>query len=501
MGNKIPNEGAGTDSPVANRGGVGLLGLIAIVFSSMVGGGIFNIAENMASSAGLGAVVIAWLITGIGMVFLVLTFKTLSIGCPRYVEGIYQYALEGFGKYTGFNIAWGYWLCVALGNVAFAVMLNDAFGAFFPVLLQHSWETVIFCVGLIWLMFGIVVNGIMGASLITTVMTVLKFSAIVIIIAILVVYLRMETLTSDIWVEGTPEDPRPLGGIGTQIMGTMLVTMFCFVGVEGAMMLSSYARRHSDVGKASVIGFYLALLIYALISILCYGVRTRVELAGMHDPSVAYVLRATCGDWAYYFVIITVILSISSGFIAWTLLCAQTPYGAAKEKIFPAFFLRKNKNDVPVYGVGIATVFMSFFIIVVCTAPNVYMAALNLTTIMVLPVYAISGAYLLKSSWKEGMLEGDTSKKEKIRNGVIGGMCTLYCLWCIVAGGVLLFLASSLLYLIGFSFYYVTNRQNSLQSGVVLPLLRGKEWWQFGIIVAAAIASIVLIICGKIQLS
>lgn len=494
-------DNSGSNQVATTKKGLGLLGLIAIVFGSMVGGGIFNIAQNMASAAGLGAVIIAWAITGFGMVFLVLTFKILSDRCPDLNEGIYQYAREGFGNYIGFNIAWGYWLCVALGNVAFAVMLNDSLGGFFPVFLKHSWPTLIFCISLVWFMFFIVIHGVMTASFINTVMTILKFTAIILIIAVLFFYMRSEMFTNDFWGEKYSHGYKPLGSIGNQVMGTMLVTMFCFVGVEGAVMLSSYARNHKDVGKASVIGFYLALVIYALISILCFGVRTQPELAGMKDPSVAYVLKAICGEWGYYFVICTVIVSLLSAFVAWTLLCAQTPYGAAKVHILPEFFIKTNRHDVPVYGLGAATVFMSLFIVLVCTAPNVYMAALNLTTIMVLPAYAFSGAYLWKASCQRGALQGSLSGKQIIKYRWIGIICTLYCLWCIYAGGILLFLSSSILYLIGFYFYYQTNRQNSHREGKKLTLLTtGEKFILVGIILASA-ASIVLLCIGKINLS
>lgn len=488
-------------APSLNKKGLGLMGLIAIVFSAMVGGGIFNIAQNMASSAGLGAVIIAWIITGGGMVFLVMTFKILSDHFPQLNEGVYQYAQEGFGNYIGFNIAWGYWLCVVLGNVAFAVMLNDSFGAFFPMLLKHGYPTLLFCIGLVWLMFGLVARGIMTASFINTLMTILKFGAIVIIITILFVYLRTELLFNDVWGENFSMEYKPLGGIGSQIMSTMLVTMFCFVGVEGAVMLSSYARNRDDVGKASIIGFYLALIIYALISILCYGVRTQPELAEMPDPSVAYVLRSICGEWAYYFVIFTVILSLLSGFIAWTLLCAQTPYGAATVHILPKILLKRNKKDVPVYGLISSTIFMSLFILLVCTAPDVYMAALNLTTIMVLPAYAISGAYLWKvSCLKDGSLFKTTGRK-KLKYRIIGICCTLYCIWCILAGGPLLFLASSILYVLGFYLYYKTNKQNEYRTGEKIILLNGREKILFAILIATSVISIILLILGKINLS
>ena len=147
---------------------LGLAGLIAIVFGSMIGGGIFNIAQNMANGAGLGATIISWLITGVGILFLVYVFKILADARPDLNAGIYQYAKEGYGNYVGFNIAWGYWLCVATGNVAYAVMLSQAFGAFFPELLK-DWPIVIFGSAFIWLMFFIVALGVKAASALNTI--------------------------------------------------------------------------------------------------------------------------------------------------------------------------------------------------------------------------------------------------------------------------------------------------------------------------------------------
>ena len=46
---------------------LGVIGLGAIVLSSMIGGGIYSLPQNMAANAAAGAVIIAWIITGIGI--------------------------------------------------------------------------------------------------------------------------------------------------------------------------------------------------------------------------------------------------------------------------------------------------------------------------------------------------------------------------------------------------------------------------------------------------
>lgn len=59
-----------------------------------------------------------------------------------------------------------------------------------------------------------------------------------------------------------------------QVKSTMLVTLWVFIGVEGAVVLSSRAKNRSDVGKATVIGLIGTLIIYILITLLSLGLIT-----------------------------------------------------------------------------------------------------------------------------------------------------------------------------------------------------------------------------------
>ena len=111
---------------------LGVMGLAGIVVSSMIGGGIYSLPQNMAQNASVGAVILAWIITGFGMYFIANTFRVLSTIKPKLTSGIYMYAHEGFGSYMGFNIGWSYWLCQIFGNVGYAVITMDALDYFFP---------------------------------------------------------------------------------------------------------------------------------------------------------------------------------------------------------------------------------------------------------------------------------------------------------------------------------------------------------------------------------
>lgn len=426
---------------------LGFGGFVAIVFGMMVGSGIFNIPQNMAVSAGPGAVLVSWVVTAVCILALVATFKTLADRRPDLDAGIYEYAQHGFGNYTGFNMAWGYWLCACFSNVAYAAMLNDSAGSFFPALLGHGWPTLLFGSALIWLMYFLVAAGIRTAKLINVVMAVLKFSSIALILALLAIHARLGTLSPGFW-----EGPEDAGSLWQQVKGTMMVTLWCFIGIEGAVMLASRAKNPKSVGKASVTGFLLAWVLYVLVSLLCFGIMSRARLAGLEDPSVAYVLRVAVGDWAYWFVIISIIVSLLGGWLAWSLVCAQTPMEAAAKGIFPRGFTRLNRNGMPARAMLVSSIIMEAFLCLVVTADNVYLTALSIAGMMVLPPYLFSGLYLVKASFRPKEL-GNPGRLRLERFRVAGILCSLACVWMIVAGGLDLLLMSSVFYLPGVFFY------------------------------------------------
>ena len=69
-----------------------------------------------------------------------------------------------------------------------------------------------------------------------------------------------------------------------QVKGTMLITMFVFLGIEGASVYSRFAKKREDVGRATVLGFLTVLAIFALVTLLSYGVLPQQELGC--DPTV-----------------------------------------------------------------------------------------------------------------------------------------------------------------------------------------------------------------------
>ncbi len=464
---------------------LGLGSLTGVVVGMMVGSGLYNLPQNIAVSAGPLAAGAAWLVTAAGMLLLVAVFRILSSRRPDLDAGTYQYASEGFGKYAGFNIAWGYWLCTAFANVAYAVMLNDSFGAFFPDLLSHGWPTLLFGTSLIWIMFLIGAGGLKTARFLNNLLVGVKMAAIGLVIVLLAINIKMGFFSLNFLASGQGES------LWSGIKGTMMVTLWCFIGIEGAVMLAARARRQSDVGKAGVFGFLIAWLLYVSVSMLCYGVKERAVLAGLPDPSVAYLLRDICGGWAYWFVIISVIVSLLGGWLSWTIVCAQTPYEAAVVGIFPRRFLRLNRCGMPAFGLFVSSVIMETFLLIVLMAEDVYMTALAITGMMVLPAYLSSGLFLFKATIQRSSLRLDnkTDKWMIGRYRVISLLCSLFCIWMIYAGGLELFMFTSVFYIAGIGFYLRARAERIAAVGSAKRFKR-SDYITLGLIAAGLLGTL-----------
>lgn len=370
-----------------------------------------------------------------------------------------------------------------MSDTTYSVLLNDSIGAFFPSLLSHGWETVLFGWFTIWLMYWIVARGIKSASIVNVALSVLKFLCLALIIVVLMIGVRIGMFTSDFWGHGSG-----LGSVSGQIESCMLVTVWSFLGIEGAVTMSSRAKKMRDVGRATVIGFILALLLYVLVTALCYGVMTQPEIASLPNPSLAYALEKCAGDWAKWFVIISVIVSVGGGFVAWSLMLAQTPYEAALVKILPRQFLRLNRKGVPSFGLVLSSGVMSVYLLLLVTASDVYLASVNMAALMALPPYLFCGMYLLKQ-----IING------KERGGlwsVVSLLTVAYCGYTIYAAGLELMLVTSLFYLAGTPFFIVARRQNASGERVFTPVEKGVL---LGLILTGVL-SIYLLMSGGIQL-
>ena len=319
--------------------------LTALVIGSMIGGGIFSLPQNMAAGAGAGAIIIGWIITFVGMLTLAFVFQNLASRRPDIKGGVYGYARAGFGPYIGFNSAWGYWISAWIGNVSYFVVMFSAFGSFSSLSFFGEGNTgwAILCASiLLWLLTWLIFNGVQSATFINTLTTIAKLVPLAIFILVVIYGFQVKTFSLDFW--GSPA----LGSIMEQVKSTMLVTVWVFIGIEGASVFSERAQNMADVGKATVIGFLFTIAILVAVSVLSLGIMTQPELAKLQNPSMAAVLEHVVGHWGAVLISVGLIISLLGALLSWVLLCAEIMFSAAKDHTMPAFLKKENANHVPV---------------------------------------------------------------------------------------------------------------------------------------------------------
>ena len=436
-----------------------LLPLVALVVGSMIGGGVFNLPSDMSAHASPGAIVIGWLITGVGMLMLAFVYQGLAVRKPDLNSGPYAYARAGFGPYIGFQSAWGYWISAWLGNVSYAVAIFGSVAFFFPIFGKgNNLQSVVGASVALWLIHALVLKGVKQAAFVNVVTTAAKIVPLVAFALFAIVAFNYDKFTFNFWGTAAAGN-EGLGSIVSQVKSTMLVTLWVFIGIEGASVYSSYAAKRSDVGKATVIGFAAALAIYVLVSLLSTGILTQKELAGLAVPSMAGVLESLVGKWGAALISIGLVVSVGGAFLSWTMLCAEIPYAAAKDGNYPRWFAVENSAGSPANSLWITNALVQIFLIITLFASSTYQFLYSIASVAILPPYVFSGAYALKLA-----LTGDTygpGETARSRDIVIGGLATVYGVWLCYAAGLSYLLLTTILFAPATLLYIAARRERN----------------------------------------
>lgn len=434
-----------------SKGKIGLLSLTALVLSSMIGSGIFSLPQNMAEVAGAEALLIGWGITGVGIIFLGLSFFFISRLKPELDGGIYTYAREGFGDLVGFMSAWGYWLCATIGIVGYLVVAFEGIGTF-----TDSETNVIFGQGntlaaflgssaVVWLVHILIAKGVKEAASVNLVATFVKVFPLVLFIGLAIWYFSPATFQQDF------QGSRLENSVSDQVKNTMLITLWVFTGVEGASVLSAHAKRKSDVGLATVLGIIIALLLYVAITVLSLGILPRETIAAMSNPSIAGILQQMIGESGKILITFCLIVSVLASYISWTMYSAEVPYRGAKNGAFPKILDKLNANGTPINSLWFTGLVVQLCLVLVLLTGKSYNALLLISTSMILIPYFLIGAYLLKLS-----IEQNSAWYIKLT----GFIASLYGLWIVYAAGLDYLLLSVLLYVPGIGLFLYSRYQH-----------------------------------------
>ncbi len=427
---------------------LGLSALTALVLSSMLGAGVFSLPQNMAAVAGPAALLIGWLITGVGIIFLSLAMLLLTRLKPELDGGIFTYARAGFGELTGFCSAWGYWLCAVIANVSYLVIVFSAL-SFFTDTPQHvvfsdgnTWQAMLGASVLLWLVHWLVLRGVQTAASINMLATLGKLVPLLLFVVLALLAFNYDRFSFDF---SGAELGQPLW---QQIKQTMLITLWVFIGVEGAVVVSARARNKQDVGRATLLAVLAALLVYLLVTLLSLGVIPRAELAQLRNPSMAGLMTHLLGHWGDAVIAAGLIVSVCGAYLSWTIMAAEVPFIAARQGAFPRSLARQNRHNSPAASLWLTNGSVQVCLIAIALTGADYNTLLTIASEMILVPYLLVGLYLMK------VVRG----QQKPLAMSIGLGATLYGLWLLYASGPLHLLLSVVLYAPGLLLFLYARR-------------------------------------------
>ncbi|SXN08469.1 amino acid permease [Klebsiella pneumoniae] len=448
---------------------LGLSALTALVLSSMLGAGVFSLPQNMAAVASPSALLIGWAITGVGILSLAFAMLLLTRIRPDLDGGIFTYAREGFGELIGFCSAWGYWLCAVIANVSYLVIVFSALSFFTdtPELRLfgdgNTWQSIVGASVLLWVVHFLVLRGVQTAAGINLVATLAKLLPLGAFVALAALAFQLDTFRLDFsgLALGVP--------VWEQVKNTMLITLWVFIGVEGAVVVSARARHKRDVGRATLLAVLSALAVYLLVTLLSLGVVPRSELAEMRNPSMAGLMVRLMGSWGEIVIAAGLIVSVCGAYLSWTIMAAEVPFLAATHKAFPRLFARQNSNNAPSASLWLTNISVQVSLVLIWLTGSDYGTLLTIASEMILVPYLLVGAFLLKIATRP------------LHKAVAIGAC-IYGIWLLYASGPVHLLLSVVLYAPGLLVFLYARRTHQHDRS-----LKRREVALIGLLLVAAV--------------
>ncbi|MFU7652969.1 amino acid permease [Klebsiella pneumoniae] len=448
---------------------LGLSALTALVLSSMLGAGVFSLPQNMAAVASPSALLIGWAITGVGILFLAFAMLLLTRIRPDLDGGIFTYAREGFGELIGFCSAWGYWLCAVIANVSYLVIVFSALSFFTdtPELRLfgdgNTWQSIVGASVLLWVVHFLALRGVQTAAGINLVATLAKLLPLGAFVALAALAFQLDTFRLDFsgLALGVP--------VWEQVKNTMLITLWVFIGVEGAVVVSARARHKRDVGRATLLAVLSALAVYLLVTLLSLGVVPRSELAEMRNPSMAGLMVRLMGSWGEIVIAAGLIVSVCGAYLSWTIMAAEVPFLAATHKAFLRLFARQNSNNAPSASLWLTNISVQVSLVLIWLTGSDYGTLLTIASEMILVPYLLVGAFLLKIATRP------------LHKAVAIGAC-IYGIWLLYASGPVHLLLSVVLYAPGLLVFLYARRTHQHDRS-----LKRREVALIGLLLVAAV--------------
>ena len=323
----------------------------ALVVGNMIGSGIFLLPATLSRYGPIS--IGGWLFTSAGALLLALTFSRLSQMIPS-AGGPYAYCRAGLGKFTGFLIAWGYWIGLWSGNAAITVAMLGYLGIFISEISHNSSLAVGIAVVTIWFMAWINCHGIRSAGVFQVITTILKTLPLAAIAIFGLFQINPEHFTT--------VNTSGLSNFSA-LTSSSALCLWAFLGLESATVPAENVHNpEKTIPRATVMGTLFAATLYITATISLMGLIIPADLAYSTAPfaDAATILWGPAGT---VIVGIAAVISCLGALNGWTLLTAQIPMAAARDGLFPASFARISKRGTPIHSIVISSALVTLLVL------------------------------------------------------------------------------------------------------------------------------------------
>lgn len=340
-----------TATTPTNKKSLGLWTCTALIIGNMIGSGFF-IAPAALAPYGTVAI-IGWGLMAMAAVSLGMVFARLARIAPS-TGGPYAYTRMGFGRFTGFLVAWGYWISIWASLPAMAAGLVGYLNNLFPALHGMTGVNVAIGLGSIWIIAAINIKGVKEAGMFQAATV---YTKLIPFIGISVFGL--------FWVDWShfavlnPSDQPFFSALAA----TAPLTMFAFLGIESATVPAGDVEdANKTIPRATIIGTVVSSLVYILGTTVVLGVLPRDVLINSSAP-FADAAYAMWGSTAATIISVAAVISSLGAINGWTLLMGQVPMAAARDGAMPRVFSKVNSAGSPKYGILISATLASLLLV------------------------------------------------------------------------------------------------------------------------------------------
>ena len=373
---------------------IGFWPAAALVAGNMIGSGIFLLPATLAVFGQLS--LLGWLVSGTGALLLAYTFARLS----RLITtngGPYAYTRAAFGDFSGFVVAWGYWISLWTGNAAIAIAFVANLTPFFPALQTDSRLSLLACLVAIWGTTAINLRGVREAAQFQLITTALRLLPILLLATLGFHYFKWEN-----WAV----DPRQFS-LTDVALQTAALTFWSFLGIESATIPAAAIRDpERNISRATWWGTVFSALVFVASCSAVMGILSRGQLQQSAAP-FADAAQLIWGQPGYYVIAAAAAIACLGALNGWILLQGQIPYTVAKDGLFPPFFGKENPRGAPANALILSSVLMTGMVLLNYTdsLQEQFKKMILLATLANLIPYVFSALAEWIWLWRQGRFE------------------------------------------------------------------------------------------------